>query len=80
MAVAHPDGKAVRPGKIIRIDLRDRRNSWETRYRKLNPGRENRGQNHDCDSDQNGRANPNAEAAILRVVYCPMGGVEGNHY
>ena len=45
----------------------------QTSYRNFNPGGEDRGQNTGSDSDENGGANPNPEAAILWVVY---GGAE----
>ena len=49
------------------------------RYRNFNPGGEDRGQNHGSDSDENGGANPNPEAAILWVVDCGVCRIEGNH-
>jgi hypothetical protein len=48
-------------------------------HSKLNPARENRRENRHGDSDQNRRANPDAEPAVLWVVHCSMRGIERNH-
>ena len=79
VAVTHPERKAVRPGEVVGIYLGDRRNMRQAGSRQTQSRTREPRQNHHCDSDQNGRANPNAEAAVLWVVHCRVRGIEGNH-
>jgi len=79
VAVTDPKREPMRPSEVIGIDLRDRRNGRQASYRNFNAGGEDRGQNHSSDSDENGGANPNPEAAILWAVHCRVRSIEGNH-
>ena len=79
MAVAHPEREPVRSNEVVGINLRHRSNGGQASYRNFNPGGEDRGQNQGSDSDENGGANPNPEAAILGVVHCGVCHIEGNH-
>ena len=79
VAVTDPEWEPVRPGEVVGINLGNGRNMRQASHGKLYPARENRGENRHSDSDQNGRADPDAEAAVLWVVHCPMCGIERNH-
>ena len=79
MTIPHPERKAMRPGKVVGIYLGNGWNLRQACHGELNPARENRGENRHSDSDQNGRANPDAEAAVLWVVHCLMHGIERDH-
>ena len=79
MAIAYPEREPVRPGEVIRKDLRDGRNRRQSGYCKLDPRGEDGGQDHGSDSDENGRANPNPEASVLGVMHCSVRSIEGNH-
>lgn len=79
MAVADPERKAVWPGEIARIDLRDWRNMWQTCDRDFNPGRGDKQNDYHRDSDQNGRSNPDPEATVWRIMYRRVFSIEVNH-
>ncbi len=79
VTVTNPQRKPMRPGEVAGIDLGNGWNRRQASHGKLNPAREYRGENRHRDSDQNGRANPDAEAAVVWVVHWPMCGIERNH-
>jgi hypothetical protein len=51
LAVAKPDGGAMRPGEIVGTDLRNGRRRGHTSDGNLNPGAED-GENENADADQ----------------------------
>jgi len=76
MAVTHPYGKPVRPCEVVGIYLR---NSWDTRESgngDLDPRGCDYREERKPDSNQDGRANPNAEPPVLRVVNCRVRSIE----
>ena len=79
MAVTNPHGKPVRPGEVVGVYLGNGWNMRQAEYYELNPGSKNRRENRTSDSDQDGRANPDAQAAVLWVVHCLMHGIERDH-
>jgi hypothetical protein len=52
VAVAKPDGEAMRPGEIVGTDLRNGRRRGHTSDGKLNPGGGEDGENENADADQ----------------------------
>src|SRR6185437_11403202 len=68
VAVAHPQRKAVWAGKVIRIDLWDRWNIWKSKKKELNPCREHGEQNQHNSRNQERGPNPDAKAAIWRIM------------
>lgn len=79
MAVAHPYGKSVWPREVVRIDLRNGRNTRHSGYCDLNPSGHDYGEDRDTGSDQDGRANPNAESTIRWMVNGLVRCIELNH-
>ena len=79
VAVTDPDWKSVRASEVGGVNFGNRRNSRQTARGKLNPGSEDQGQNPNRDADQNGRSNPNPEAAVLWVMHCRVFCIERNH-
>ena len=68
VAVAYPYRKAVGSRKVVRIYLRNSRNTRHSGYRNLDPCRHYNGEDRDTDADQDGRSNPKAKTAIRRIM------------
>ena len=81
VTVAHPERKSVRPSEIVGINLRNRRNVSAVRRPRtsIHAARAMRARITSADPDQNGWPNPNAEAAVLWIVHCPVRSIERNH-
>lgn len=78
MAAADPQRKSVRTGKVVRIHLGDSCDVGDAFQRELDPGCADRAGNHNSDSNQNRRPDPDSESTVGRVMHRPVRGVTRN--
>src|SRR6185437_8292734 len=79
MAVAHPEWKPMRPGKIAGIDLGRRRYGRESGHGIFDPGSNNYRDESNTNPDQDGRPHPDAKAPVRRIVDGSVSGVKLDH-
>ena len=79
VTVAHPQRKAMRSGKVVGIDLRDRRNVGKPNQEDFQPCREHGEKRQQGSSDQDGGANPNPKAAIGWIMNGGVRRIERDH-
>lgn len=76
VAVTHPERKAVRRGEVIRRNLGNGRHMRHSGDSDLDPSRGDRSENRQRSPHRYGGSNPNAKAAIRRVMDGFVGRIE----
>jgi hypothetical protein len=79
VTVTNPERKAVGPGEVVRINLRDGRDMGQSGDGDFDPCRSNQRKNRHTGRCQQGRPNPNPKAAVGWIVDSCMRSVKSNH-
>ena len=79
VTVAHPQREAMRAGKVVGIDLRDRRNMGKSNQEDFQPCRKHGEKHQQGGGNQDGGANPDAKAAIGGIMNGGVCRIERDH-
>src|SRR5665213_3740863 len=79
VAPPNPSGKPMRPAHLPFDELRQRRQLWKAIEHHLHPRNHYRNQNQGEKDNQNRGPYPDANSAVLRIMYGTMCTIERDH-